>query len=70
MNNKTKTSQIDSTSGKPSKDIEQLYEIMIMANELSKECLGKEDFRTFTKANEIFNNARDIIQRCDRVESS
>ncbi|WP_321520043.1 hypothetical protein [uncultured Bacteroides sp.] len=70
MNNRPIIGRIDSTSGKPSKDIEQLYEIMVIANKLSKECLEREDFRAFTKANEIFNNARDIIQRCDKVESS
>ncbi len=70
MNYRPKTSQRSSTVDRSYKDIELLYQIMVLANELSKECFKKEDFRTFTKANKIFNNARDIIQNCDRVESS
>lgn len=63
MNHRPKTSQINNTSGNLNKEVERLFQIMVEAHELSKECFRKEDFQMFIKANEAFYKACNLIQR-------
>jgi len=61
MNDNPLIERIGNSSGNLNKEVERLFQIMVEAHELSKECFKKEDFRMFIKANEAFYKACNLI---------